>query len=288
MTTQNGNRQVAVVTGASGGIGREIARAFAGRGVDVVLAARGFGRLEDVASEISGGGSECVPVGCDVRRWNEVARLVATTVARFGRLDILVNAAGYGLLRHAAGTSVEEYEDLIQTNLLGTIYCAKAALAPMVAQRAGTIVNIGSLASVFPIPRFTAYAASKGGVAGFTESLRYDVRPYGIHVALVSPAAVRTRFFQHASFRGAPRLMRLGMTEPRDVAAAVLRAIDRRRAVVTLPAVFGLAGVARALFPGVLRWLVQTLLGPDPASPPAIRTHASRREPFRRDEASIV
>jgi short-subunit dehydrogenase len=254
--------QVVVVTGGSSGIGLEVGRAFARRGGIVVLAARRLERLHAVADEIVSAGGRALAIGCDVRRPGDAARLVEEACARFGRVDVLVNAAGYGVLTHAAETSIETYADVLQTNLLGAIHCVKAVLPGMLARRRGTIVNVASLAAVFAIPGFSAYAASKAGLVAFSEALRHDLRPFGIHVAVVCPAAVDTPFFAHPSFRGMPRLMRLGMRSPTAVSAAVLRAVDRRRSMVTIPRLFGLVAVVKAMLPGPLRAVVGALLGP--------------------------
>jgi len=250
---------VGVVTGASSGIGRDVARALARRGVRTVLAARRYDRLVALADEIGRAGGEALPVACDVRRTADVERLAVLTTERFGAPDVLVNVAGYGVLRSAPDMTIDEYADVIDTNLMGAIRCTTALLPSMIRRGSGTIVNVASLASVIAIPGFSAYSASKFGLLGFSESLRHDLRPYDIHVGVVCPAAVATDFFAHDSFVRMPALMRLGMRQPADVSAAVLHAIDRRRALVTIPRLFGLVGVVRALFPGPLRATIGAL-----------------------------
>jgi short-subunit dehydrogenase len=257
-------RPVVVVTGASSGIGREVARVLARRGMRTVVAARRLDRLMALATEIEAGGGTAFALACDVRRWADAERMARETVTRFGRIDVLVNAAGYGVLLSAQDTSVEQFADLVQTNLMGAIHCTKAVLPTMLARRAGTIANVASLASVFPIPRFSAYGASKAGLVAFSDALRYDVRPHGIEVVVVCPAAVATEFFAHPSFHDMPSLMRLGERSATAVAEATVRAIERARPTVTVPRLFGLALVLRALFPGLLRRAIGMLLVPRP------------------------
>lgn len=194
------HEQVVVITGASSGIGREMAHQFAAKGASVVLAARNEGALEMVAMEIrqSGGTAHIVPT--DVASWEQVERLAQEVITVFGRIDTWINDAAVAIYAKIDETDPEEMEQIIRVNLLGTMYGSKAALARMKTQGYGTIINFGSVLSERAIPLQSSYVASKHGVKGFTESLRLEVmrEKLPINVTLVLPASVNTPFFEHA------------------------------------------------------------------------------------------
>ncbi len=160
--------RVAVVTGASSGIGAQLARDLAARGMRVALLARRRERLEALATEISRAGSEALPVPCDVGERASIEAAVTAVHARFGVVDLLVNSAGYA--RHVLfkDHDVADIERLMRTNYLGTVYAIKAALPIMRAQGRGWIVNVSSVAGKLGQPDEAAYTASKFAVAGLS------------------------------------------------------------------------------------------------------------------------
>ncbi len=193
-------RQVVVITGASSGVGREAALRFSKKGAAVVLAARDHTALEEVASQIRSAGGEVLVVPTDVSRWEEVQNLAQQAINVFGTIDTWVNDAGistYGLVEE---TPVEEFDKVVQVNLLGTIYGVKAVLPHMRIQGGGTIINIGSVASERAVPLLAGYSATKFGVRGFTDALRLEMQreKTNIKVTLILPAAMNTPFFEHA------------------------------------------------------------------------------------------
>ena len=194
MTTLTG--KVALVTGGSRGIGLAIARTLLHRGARVAITATSDSTLRKAVRDLQpGGGAEAVlPLRADVRQYDAVEQAVNEAVAKFGGLDILVNNAGVGLFRTVADMSIDEWHQVIDTNLTGVFYCCRAALPRLRARGGGWIINISSLAGTNAFPEAAAYCASKSGLNAFSEALMQEVRHDGIRVAYVMPGSVRTEF----------------------------------------------------------------------------------------------
>lgn len=210
-----------VVTGATKGIGHAIAETFAAAGADVVISARTSSDVERVAADLDAGAAgRVVGLTADVSRPEDCARLIDETVAALGRLDVLVNNAGVGVLTSIEDLSVEDWQMQIDTNLQGVFCCAKAAV-PHLKSTEGWIINIGSLAGRNPFAGGSGYNASKFGLVGMTEAMMLDLRHSGIRVSIVMPGSVNTRF--GAGFPEAGRDWALGAE---DVASAVLHLLS--------------------------------------------------------------
>lgn len=242
---------VAVVTGASSGIGERIARDLAARGTRVALVARRADRLEGIARHIERDGGHAFPVRCDVGDRAAVEAAVRQVVDRHGSVDLLVNAAGYG--RHVLFRDhpVEDIERMTRTNWLGTVYAVKAVLPSMRAQRRGWIVNIASIAGRLAQPDEAAYSATKFAVAGLSEALAYELEPLGVRVLVVYPGLVRTEMITPAVLARLPERVGTTAIEPAEVSRVVLRALERGRREVTVPGWMAMAYAVRALFPGL-------------------------------------
>ena len=182
--------RVAVVTGGTRGIGLATARMLVHAGSAVVVAARSERDVERVADEL---GPRALGVACDVRRVDDCGRLMARTVERFSRLDILINNAGLGVFAPVEAMSLDDWHRQIETNLDGVFYCCRAAL-PHLKRAGGWIINIGSLAGKNAFAGGAAYNASKFGLLGFSEALMLEVRHDGIRVSCVMPGSVATDF----------------------------------------------------------------------------------------------
>lgn len=210
--------KVAIVTGASRGIGRSVARALAAEGVDVVLFARDEADLQQLADEINQLGRRSLVVTGNVSRAEDVSRAVQQTLESFGKIDILVNNAGIGLFKPVRDTTIEEWQEVIDINLTGTFLFSKAVLEPMVERGQGQIINISSDIGKRTIPRASAYCASKFGVQAFTEVLSKEVRKLGIKVGTILPGMTDTYF--NDSDQGLPE--KEGWLKGEDIAQAVL------------------------------------------------------------------
>jgi 3-oxoacyl-[acyl-carrier protein] reductase len=187
--------QVAIVTGAARGIGEAIARRLAGMGIRVVLVARDKARLETVRAAIEAAGGKAEAFPCDLRDEKSVVALGAHLREKHGRCDVLVNNAGIGKTgKPLHETSIEEWDDLMSTNLRGPFLTIKAVAPLMIERQSGHIINISSLAGKNPLPNGTAYSASKWGLNGLTYSVAEELRQYNIRVSVVAPGSVNTGF----------------------------------------------------------------------------------------------
>jgi NADP-dependent 3-hydroxy acid dehydrogenase YdfG len=193
---------VALVTGASSGIGEATARMLAGRGATVAMAARRTDRLEALGAEIARSSATAFPVELDVSDREGAEAAVARTVEELGRLDVLVNNAGVMLLGPMLEAPVEEWQQMVEVNLLGLMYMTKAAIPHLLEAAAGDrgvadVVNISSVAGRIARRNSGVYNATKFGVGAFSESLRQEVTGRHVRIALVEPGAVATELQSH-------------------------------------------------------------------------------------------
>jgi NAD(P)-dependent dehydrogenase (short-subunit alcohol dehydrogenase family) len=209
--------KVALVTGGSRGIGLAIARELLGQGAAVAITGTSQDHLDAAERAIRGApsGGGLLALRADVRKIADVEGAVETVVGRFGGIDILVNNAGVGVFRPVADTSVEEWHQVIDTNLTGVFYCCHAVLPHLRARGGGWIINISSLASKNAFVNGAAYCASKSALNAFSEALMQEVRYEGIRVAYVLPGSVNT------GFGGLSNTKATGALNPEDVAQVV-------------------------------------------------------------------
>ena len=223
---------VALVTGASSGIGEATAHALAREGANVALAARREERLESIAAEIeSAFGVETLVVSTDVRDEAAVEALVETTVETFGRLDVLVHNAGLGLGGDVEATTTDQYRTMMETNVDGVFFATRAAL-PHLRETDGNLVFVGSFAGQYPRPGNPIYAATKWWVRGFAHSLEGQVGGEGVGVSVVNPTEVRTEFGSEEGDPFTERFEPGEMTAPAEVADAVAFAAAQDRSTV--------------------------------------------------------
>jgi NADP-dependent 3-hydroxy acid dehydrogenase YdfG len=213
--------QVALVTGAGRGIGRAIALAFAAEGAAVALAARTRQDLAAVAAEVRERGGRALAVPTDVTQDAAVEKLVEEIVGDFGRLDVLVTAAGTASFGPVAGAKPADWDAMLTVNLRAVMVCCRAVLPIMIRQRRGTILNVASVAAHRAIPGGAAYAATKAGVVAWSRVLAEELRAERVRVGVLSPGAVDTPLWD--AIPNGPDRAR--MLRPEDVArAAVLMA----------------------------------------------------------------
>jgi len=251
---------VAIVTGASSGIGLETAVALAQRGYNVVLAARCEDKLRDAATKCqeaakqAGRAIEAVVHVTDVSQLDQVQALVTQTVERFGRLDVMVNNAGYGLFATVTQTSPEEMERIFQVNFYGVFYGCKAAAEVMMRQRSGHIFNVSSVIGKRGTPFHGAYCATKFALVGLGESLRVEMMPYNVRVTTVCPALTETEFFEssrRAQAAGSSFKKFKSLTPARVVGQKIARAVGKRRPEIVVTAGGKFLAVVSALWPGL-------------------------------------
>jgi NADP-dependent 3-hydroxy acid dehydrogenase YdfG len=232
---------VALVTGASSGIGEATARALAERGARVALVARRAERLEQLAGEIADAGGTALPIEADVSDQGQAEAAVSRAAEELGRLDVLVNNAGVMLLGPIVDAPVEEWERMMHVNLLGLFYTAHAALPHLLEaakgepRRVADMVNISSVAGRMARKGSGVYNATKHGVGAFSESLRQEVTGRHLRVSLVEPGAVDTELQSHnrpeieEQIRG--RFAEMDILRSEDIADAIAYVVTRPRHV---------------------------------------------------------
>jgi len=184
--------KVVVITGASSGLGEATARHLAAQGATVVLGARRRERIEALAGELSAGGSAALAVQTDVTDRAQVSALVDAAMARFGRIDVMLNNAG--LMPHSPldRLKVDDWDQMVDVNIKGVLYGIAAALPHMIAQRSGHIINVSSVAGHKVRTGSVVYSATKHAVRVISEGLRQEVKPHGLRTTIISPGAVDT------------------------------------------------------------------------------------------------
>jgi len=232
---------VALVTGASSGIGDATARALAGQGAAVGLVARRADRLEALAADLKASGATAVAIEADVTQRDQAEAAVQRTVDELGRLDVLVNNAGVMLLGPILDAPVDEWDRMVQVNVLGLLYCAKAALPHLLEaadgdpRRAADLINVSSVAGRQVRLGSGVYNATKHAVGAFSESLRQEVTGRHLRVSLVEPGAVDTELAGHNRpevLEGlAKRFADMERLDAQDIADAITYVVTRPRHV---------------------------------------------------------
>jgi NAD(P)-dependent dehydrogenase (short-subunit alcohol dehydrogenase family) len=242
--------KVAVVTGASSGIGEATAKELAARGAPVVLASRAVDRLEALRLGISASGGQALAVETDVSDRDSVEAMVRLAVGEFGSLDVLVNNAGLGLSGRISEVRPEDVRHVFEVNAVGPLNCIQAALTHM--GEGGHIVNVSSVVGRRAIPKVGAYCASKAALNALSDALRVEVAARGITVTSVYPGTTRTSFRDNSRRTGDERRgWRPRGVTPEKVARKIADAAEKgpRDLYVTVPDRLFIAGVS--LFPGL-------------------------------------
>jgi NADP-dependent 3-hydroxy acid dehydrogenase YdfG len=218
--------KVAVVTGASRGIGEATALTLAQAGADVVVTARNGDELAALAERLARMEVAALPVAADLTREEDVDRLRDAALARFGRVDILINNAGVGKYGPLASLSAADYDWMMNTNMRSSFLCTAAFLPGMLARRQGWVVFVSSVAGLKGLPHESVYCATKFAQMGFAQALDYETREQGVKVSVVAPGGVGTHFaFGTGRTPGDPMLD--AMMDAKDVAEAVLFAVTQ-------------------------------------------------------------
>jgi len=260
--------EVIVITGASDGIGAEMARQLArsrGKEVALVLAARNAGQLQAVADACAALGAQALVVPTDVGEQDQCRQLIAAAAGRFGRIDALVNNAGRSA--HALFEEVEDlgwYEDLMRVNLWGAVWCTHAALPWLKASR-GRLVAVSSLAGLVGVPGRSAYGATKFAMSGFFESLRAELKPHGVSVTTAYPGVVDTRI-RHRGYNarggelGSSSLKEDKAMPVAECASLIIGGMQGRRREVVMTTKGKLGRWLKLLAPGLVEKLAMAAL----------------------------
>jgi uncharacterized protein len=260
--------RVAIVTGGSSGLGRAIAQTFAERGATVVIAARGAETLAAAAEELRTRGGGVLAIPADIRKAEDVERLMATTVERFGHIDVLVNNAGRSARGAALETTPEEFAELMDLNLIALVRCTRAAMPHLLASQ-GFLINIGSLAGKTAARYMGAYSATKHAVSAYTQQLRLELAGRGVKVLLVSPGPIA---------RDAPRVysgdkadalpanarkpgagVKVGLIDSRKLAERIVRACERGDVDLVVPGRARVVFAIAQLWPKLGDWIIRKM-----------------------------
>ena len=248
--------QVILITGASSGIGRQLALDLAARGAVVAGCGRSIARLKETLKEVRRASPSSTMIGCDVSDAEQVRGMVAKILADFGKIDVLINNAGVGMRRPFMETDLATVEEIMRINYLGAVYCAHEVLPSMIARRDGQIVNISSGAGLIGTLNMAAYCASKFALNGWSESLYHELKPLGVHVSIVCPGPVETGF-NHRFRDSEPKSPTGAIVAAETVARAVIQVLENKRFEVVLPHWLALMSSLRRHAPNIFRALAQ-------------------------------
>jgi NADP-dependent 3-hydroxy acid dehydrogenase YdfG len=216
-------RKVALITGASSGIGRASALALAQEGANMVLTARRQERLKELESAVQKAGGKAISVIGDATSEEVAQQCVAMAAQTFGALDILINNVGVGNYKNLVDTSAAEYDEMMDANVRSTFLFTRHTVPMMVKQGSGTILMISSMAGIYGFAGEAVYCATKFAQVGFAQALDKELRPHGIKVGVICPGGVKTEFALGKG-RTEEGVAKSGMLDPADVASAVLLA----------------------------------------------------------------
>jgi NAD(P)-dependent dehydrogenase (short-subunit alcohol dehydrogenase family) len=258
-----------IITGGASGIGRALAEELAGRGAEVVLVDLQIELAEEVVAGIRAGGGEATASETDVRDFSAVDRLVRETAQRTGRLDYMFNNAGIAIGGDISLHGIEDWDLIVNTNLRGVINGIQAAYPIMREQGFGHIINIASMAGLFPSPGLASYSTTKHAVVGLSTSLRIEAAPAGVRVSVLCPGVIRTPILEGGKYGkdliGMSAEQKRRMWErfrpmPAPVfASKALGAIARNRSIIIIPWYWKLSWWTQRLFPSAATLLAQKL-----------------------------
>jgi uncharacterized protein len=262
--------KVVLVTGGSSGLGRVIAQAFSEAGAKVALVGLEADAVRAAAEQMQSAGSEVLGIPANITRQEDVDRLMAETLSRFGQLDVLVNSAGRSMRGKVLDTTPEQFRELMELNFIALVRCTRAAVPHLLRQR-GHVVNIGSLAAKSAARWVGAYPATKFAVAAYSQQLRLELLSQGLHVLLVCPGPIErqdARLYPLEGLEDVPESarrpgagVRVRATAPNDLARAILRACERRRPELIVPRKARLLFAISQLWPTLGDWIVRRKTG---------------------------
>jgi len=279
--------RVVVITGASSGFGKGAALAFASKGDAVVLAARRGALLEDLAEQCERAGARALAVPADVSCREDVEQVAKAAVDAFGRIDVWVNDAGVGAIGPFERVPLELHEQVIRTDLLGTLYGSYCAYKQFLQQGGGTLINIASELGKHTVPYYTSYTAAKHGVVGLGDSLRQEIDQQDIenvHVCTVMPTAHDTPFFDHvANYSGHEVQAPKPLHDPQDVVETIVRLAENPKNRDIVGADGHVKILMKALMPGLAEKVAGEMMQKTQMedTPPAQDSPGAVRDPIR-------
>ena len=223
--------KVAIVTGASSGIGYATALSLAKAGAKLAIAARRVELLEKLKNEITKNGGECLVVKCDVTKRKDCEALIDATIKKWNRADILINNAGIMPLSFIKNLKVDEWEQMVDVNIKGVLFCTAAVISYMINQNSGHIVNISSVAGRVVFPAGSVYCATKYAVRAFSEGIRQELSTrHNIRVTTIEPGVVATELTNTITDKSLESFVQYSKTmeslQPQDIANAILFAVE--------------------------------------------------------------
>lgn len=224
-------QRTALITGASTGLGSELAKQLAAKGYRLALVARRLSLLEDLARELAGPGREIFVYQADVVKWEEIKQVIAQAEKDLGPIDLLIANAGVAIDSPVRDFDVQKAREVYEVNVIGLMQTIAAALPAMIERRRGHIVGVSSLASYFSIPRTYAYCASKAAASAHLDGLRLELYPFGIKVSKVCPGFIRTPMTAKNRFK-MPMLM-----DPEEAVRTMIAGIEKGEEVINFPKV---------------------------------------------------
>ncbi len=239
--------KIVVITGASSGIGAEIAMLAAKQGGIPILMARSLDKLQQVAEKIDG---EHAVYQLDVGKTDQVNTVIKEVIHRYKRIDVLINNAGYGVFDYVVDATIEDLEAMMNVNYLGMVRCIKAVLPSMLVQQSGQIINIASVAGKIATAKSVGYSATKFAMIGFTNGLRHELKGTGIYASTVNPGPIDTPFFDKADPEGTyVENVKWLMLTPEKVANKVMKVMIHKKREITIPFMASVGTKLFSIFP---------------------------------------
>ncbi len=263
--------KVVVITGATSGIGKALAYEYARQGSKVVLGARTFEKLTEIAREIKDRGGEVAISQTDVANEADCKNLIQTAIEMFGRIDILINNAGISMRALLDDVQLHVLKRLMDVNYWGTVYCTKHAL-PYILKEKGSIVAVSSIGGLIGLPGRTGYSASKFAINGFMESLRTENLPNGLHVLMAFPGFTasnirNTALLADGSLQGDSPREEEKMMSAEEVAVEIYAAVKRRKNKLVLTRLGKIMVLVNKYFPAWLSRQVYKTMAAEPGAP---------------------
>lgn len=287
MADRSSKDRVIVITGASSGFGKGTARRLAEEGASLVLAARRGALLDDLARECEARGGRTLAVTTDVSRREDIERLGREAVALFGRIDVWINDAGVGALGRFEEIPLADHVQVIETNLLGTMYGSYVALQQFRRQKQGTLINMASVTGKIPAPYYASYTASKYAIVGLSAAIRQELRLNrvdGVHVCTVMPTTFDTPFFDHvANYTGHEVKPIPPVYDPERVIDVLVRLVHEPEDEVMVGTAAKLSELAHQLAPIAMEkmWSKQVHRTQIENAPPAQPVQGALHEPVQ-------